>query len=144
MGQNVIIVDYQNHIYGLDTADFLTDRGKKVELVTESAYAGGMVDYHTIWTAYTNVLSKGVVITPLSGVKEIRGKTVVVYNVLTNAERLIEGIDTVVFCTDGRADDGLYRSLKGKVKELYEVGQCVSPRRLLDSIHDGARVARKL
>jgi 2,4-dienoyl-CoA reductase-like NADH-dependent reductase (Old Yellow Enzyme family) len=144
VGQNVIIVDYQNHIYGLDMADFLADRGKKVELLTESVYAGGMVDYHTIWSAYTNVLSKGVVITPLTGLKEIQGKTIVVYNVLTNAERLIEGIDTVVFCTDGRADDALYRSLKGKVKELYEVGQCVSPRRLLDSIHDGARIGRKL
>ena len=57
---------------------------------------------------------------------------------------LIEGVDSIVFCTDGRADDALYRSLKGKVKELYEVGQCVSPRRLLDSIHDGARIGRKL
>jgi thioredoxin reductase len=144
VGQNVVIVDYQNHIYGLDTADFLADRNKKVELLTESVYAGGMVDYHTIWSAYTNVLSKGVVITPLTGVKEIRGKTVVAYNVLTNAERLIEEVDSIVFCTDGRADDALYRSLKGKVKELYEVGQCVSPRRLLDSIHDGARIGRKL
>lgn len=144
VGQNVIVVDYQNHIYGLDTADFLADRGKKVELLTESIYAGGMVDYHTIWAAHTNVLSKGVVITPLTGVKEIRGKTVVVYNVLTNAERLIEEVDSIVFCTDGRADDALYRSLKGKVKELYEVGQCLSPRRLLDSIHDGARIGRKL
>jgi hypothetical protein len=64
--------------------------------------------------------------------------------VLTNAESLIEEVDSIVFCTDGRADDALYRSLKGKVKELYEVGQCLSPRRLLDSIHDGARIGRKL
>jgi hypothetical protein len=64
--------------------------------------------------------------------------------VFTGAEREIEGIDTIVFTTDGRADDSLYRSLKGKVMELYEVGQCVSPRKMLDSIYDGAVVGRIL
>jgi len=144
VGENVVVVDYQNHIQGLDTADFLAERGKKVELLTESVYAGGMVDYHTIWVTYTRVLSKGVIITPLTGVKEIRGDTVVTYNTLTNVENEIKGVDTVVFCTDGRAEDSLYRSLKGKVKELYEVGQCLSPRRMLDSVYDGNRVGRKL
>ena len=144
VGQNVLVVDYENHLYGLDTADFLAEKGKKVELINESIYAGGGVDYHTIWVTYSRVLSKGVILTPLTGVKEIRDKTVVVYNVLTNAERQIEGIDTLVVCTDGRADDSLYRSLKGKVKELHLVGQALSPRRMLDSTHDGARVGRKL
>ncbi len=144
MGENVLVVDYQNHILGLDVADFLAERGKKVELLTESVYAGGMVDDHTIWTTYTRVVSKGVVLTPLTGVKEIRGDTVVTYNTLTNAEGEIKGVDTVVFCTDGRAEDSLYRALKGKVKELYEVGQCVSPRRMLDSVYDGNRVGREL
>jgi len=144
VGQNVLVVDYENHLYGLDTADFLADKGKKVELINESIYAGGGVDYHTIWVTYARVLSKGVILTPLTGVKEIRDKTVVVYNVLTNAERQIEGIDTLVVCTDGRADDSLYRSLKGKVKELHLVGQALSPRRMLDSAHDGARVGRRL
>jgi len=144
VGQNVLVVDYQNHLYGLDVADFLAERGKKVELITESVYAGGMVDYHTIWTAYTRVLRKEVVITPLTGIKEIRGKTVVVYNLLTNAERQIEGIDTTIFCTDGRADDSLYYALKGQVKELYLVGQALSPRKMLDSIADAYVTARAL
>jgi 2,4-dienoyl-CoA reductase-like NADH-dependent reductase (Old Yellow Enzyme family)/thioredoxin reductase len=144
VGQHVVVADYQNHMYGLDAADFLSERGKKVELVTESVYAGGMVDYHTLWVAYTRVLSKGVVVTPLTRIKEIRGKTVVVINVLTNAERLINGIDSVVFCTDGRADDALYRALKGKVKELYLVGRALSPRRLLDSVADGHVAANKM
>ena len=144
VGRNVIVADYENHLYGLDMADFLASQGKNVELLTESVFAGGMVDYHTIHVAYTNVLTKGVIITPLTAIKEIREKTIIVYNLLTNSEREIDGIDTVVVCTDGRANDSLHRSLKGKVKELYAVGQCVSPRKLLDSIHDGYRVGRIL
>ena len=144
VGQNVIIADLQRHIYGLDVADFLAEKGKKVELLTEAIHAGMDVDFSTLETIYFRLLSKGVVITPLTGVKEIRGNTVVAYNVLTKTERLIEGVDTVVFCTDGRADDTLYRSLKRQVKELYEVGQCVSPRKLLDSVYDGALVGRAI
>ena len=144
VGQNVVVVDCQSHIYGLDTADFLAERGKKVELLTEIIYAGEMLDHYTIETIYARVLSKGVIMTPLTKCKEIKGNTVTAGNVLTGVEREIEGVDTVVFCTDGMANDGLYRSLKGKVKELYQVGQCVSPRKLLDSVYDGALVGRKL
>jgi 2,4-dienoyl-CoA reductase-like NADH-dependent reductase (Old Yellow Enzyme family)/thioredoxin reductase len=144
VGQNVLIVDCQNHMYALDVADFLAERGKKVEIITETAYAGSEADILTVEMAYFSALSKGVVITPLTGIKEIQGKSVITYNVITNAERQIEGIDTVVFCTDERPNDALYYSLKGQVKELYLVGQALSPRRLLDSIADAYVMARAL
>ena len=144
VGQNVVVVDLENHIYGIDTAEFLADRGKSVELLTKAVHAGGQLDYYTLETAYTKCLAKGVVITPLTRVKEINGSSIVSCNVLTGIEKRIEGIDTIVFATDGMADNALYRSLKGKVKELYQVGQCVSPRKMLDSVHDGFRVGRAL
>ena len=125
-------------------AEFLADRGKKIELLTESVFAGEQLDNYTIEVAYTRVLTKGVVITPLVRVKEIRGNIVIICNVLTGVERQIDGVDTIVFATDGKANDKLYRSLKGKVAELYQVGQCVSPRKLLDSVYDGAMVGREL
>ena len=141
-GQNIVVADYENHIYGLDIADFLASKDKKVELLNESVFAGGMVDYHTIHIAYTSALSKEVIITPLTAIKEIKGNKVIVYNLLTNAEREIEGVDTVVVCTDGVGNDTLYHSLKGKGKALYRVGQCVSPRKMLDSIADGYCLGR--
>jgi len=144
VGENILIADYENHLFGMDTAEFLAHRGKKVELINESIFVGGMVDYHTIHTMYASVLSKGVVITPLTAIKEIQGNNVIVYNMLSNAEREIEGIDTIVICTDGRGDDSLYHALKGRVKKLYRVGQCVSPRKMLDSIADGYRVASRI
>ncbi len=144
VGQNVLVVDYQHHLYGLDTADFLADRGRKVELITDMAFAGTEVDIYTIETAYFNALNRGVVITPLTGLKEVNGKTATVYHVLTNTERQIEGIDTIVVCNDERANDALYYTLKGQVKELHLVGQALSPRKLLDSIADAYVAARAL
>jgi 2,4-dienoyl-CoA reductase-like NADH-dependent reductase (Old Yellow Enzyme family)/thioredoxin reductase len=143
-GQNVVVGDQEFHIWGMDTADFLAERGKHVELLTQKIYAGTRLDWHTLRTIYTRLLRNGVIITPVTEVKEIRGTSVVVKNIFTGGERTIEGIDTVVFCTHGRANDTLYRALKGKVKELYMAGQCVSPRWLPDSTADGARAARAI
>ena len=103
-----------------------------------------MTDHYTKGAAYSSLANRGVIITPLTSIKEIQGNTVVVYNILSNAERQIEGVDTVVYAMDGRPNDTLYRSLKGKVKELYLIGQALSPRRLLDSVADAYRVARAI
>jgi len=144
VGDNVIVVAYENHMHGLTTADFLAQKGKRVTLLNESICPGALVDKHTLEVIYTRLSSQEVIIMPVTAVKEIQGKTVITYNTLTGMERQIEEVDSVVFCTDGRANDALYHSLKGKVKELYQVGQCVSPRQLLDSVADGYRVGRTI
>jgi mycofactocin system FadH/OYE family oxidoreductase 2 len=144
VGENVVLVAGEHHMPGLSTADFLAERGKRVEILTDAIYAGAQVDCSTIEAIYRRLLSKGVKITTLTRVKEIQGNTVVTFNVLTNTERLIKGVDTIVVSMGGKADDTLYRSLKGKLTELYAVGHCLAPRRLLDSILDGARVGRRL
>ncbi len=144
VGNNVVVVDEEYHSHGLTVADFLSDRGAKVELITEAFFAGMELDDATISIVYGRLLTKGVTITPLTKLKEIKGNTVTVFNVFTKEERQIGGVDTVVIASRGRADDTLYRSLKGKVNELYAVGQCESPRVLLHSIWDGARVGRLL
>ena len=141
-GQKVLIIALEQHSMALCAADFLADRNRKAEIITETLYAGAQLDRSTLEAVYPRLLKKGIIITPLTGVREILGSTIVVYNVLSGVERRIEGIDTIVVAAEPRADDFLYRSLKGKVKELYAVGQCLAPRRLLDSIHDGARVGR--
>ena len=115
-----------------------------MELLTQSVFAASQLDYHTVWAIYTKVLNKGVTITPLTKIKEVRGNTVVVSNVLTGMERQIDGVDTAVFTTDGKANDGLFHALKGKVQELYQIGQCLAPRKMVDSVYDGAVVGRKL
>ena len=128
----------------LEVADFLADRGAKIEVVTETLFAGSQVDESTLAAIYERLLNKGVVITPLTKVKEIKGDTVVVFNVFTKVDREIKGLDTVVIASSGKVNDALYHALKGQVKELHVIGQCLSPRKLRDSIWDGARVGRQL
>jgi len=144
VGRNVVVVAMEQHEQALGVAIFLADKGKKVELLTHCIYAGSELDTNTLPFMYAQLLGKGGVITPLTRVKVIEENAALTAHTLTGVERRIEGVDTVVLAAIGKADDALYRALKGKVKELYAVGHCLAPRLLDDSIWDGARVGRLL
>jgi len=144
VGENVVVIAMEQHEQALGVAIFLAAQGKKVELLTHCIYAGTELDTNTLPFMYGQLLGQGGIITPLTRVKVIEEKAVVTAHVMTGQERRIEEVDNVVIAAIGRADDVLYRALKGNVKEIYAVGQCLAPRLLTDSIWDGARVGRLL
>jgi NADPH-dependent 2,4-dienoyl-CoA reductase/sulfur reductase-like enzyme len=144
VGEKVVVIAAEHHEQALGVANFLASKGKKVELINHCLYAGIELDSGTMGFMYRQLLNQGGAITPLTRVKEIEEQAVVTLNVLTGVERRIEGVDSVVLAAIGKADDTLYRALKGEVKEIYAVGQCLSPRLLPDSIWDGTRVGRRL
>jgi mycofactocin system FadH/OYE family oxidoreductase 2 len=144
VGENVVVISVEQHEQSLGVARFLVEKGKKVELITHCIYAGTELDMATMTFMYAQLLNKGGIVTPLTRVKAIEENAVVTAHVLTGQERRIEGVDTVVVAAIGRADDSLYRALKGKVKEIHAVGHCLAPRLLTESIWDGAQVGRLL
>ncbi len=52
--------------------------------------------------------------------------------------------DTLISSFGGTADQSLYLALKGNVKELYRIGDCVAPSRVEQAIYDGAKIARTI
>jgi len=127
----------------LTTADFLSDRGCEVELLVPwGAIAGFQVEPLTLAFVLSRLYTKGVVLTNSMQIKVVQENTVIATNILTRQERTIEEVDTVVLALGGVANDGLYKALKGKVPELYLVGQALAPRKMLDSTQDGLRVGR--
>ena len=52
--------------------------------------------------------------------------------------------DTVVLCSRGAADRGLYRALRGQVPALHAIGDCWAPRQIEQAIFEGGRVARNI
>jgi mycofactocin system FadH/OYE family oxidoreductase 2 len=141
-GRRVILVATDRGMEGLTTADFLSDRGSEVEVLIPNAFMGFPIEPITLILLLMRLDAKGVALTPGCDVKAVEGNKVVVASAFTGRERVIEGIDTVVVARGSKADDGLYKRLKGKVRELYAAGQCVAPRKLLDSTLDGLRVGR--
>jgi len=145
VGKRVVLIDEVGFHDATSTAEFLADAGKQVEMVTPALYGGqDLGPTLDLETWHRRARSKGIVITPNVVVREISGSTVTVFNHYSGQERCIEGVDTVVRAAPARANDALYFALKGRVKELYRVGDCVAPRRVGPAILEGHLVGRSL
>ncbi len=59
----------------------------------------------------------------------------------SGAQRCLEA-DTVVIAAGFTPNDGLSRALLGKVPEVYPIGDCVEPRKVINAIWEAFRTAR--
>ncbi len=147
-GQRVVIADQQNYMKGLVTAEFLADQGKDVTLVmpvpvrltTPNSYD---VDLITLTVQTMNIKMKGVKRIQDSEVKEAMPGKVVLRDAFTEQLEELEA-DTLVLSYWRKADTTLYDQLKGKVKEVHRIGDALAPRRLINAIYDGYKVAAEI
>ncbi len=145
VGQNVLVADDgEGYWKGVSIAELLLDRGKNVEVISPHDRFGYDLTADKRLPLLRRILKKGLVFTPYTMIREISGKTVHVYNIYSRQERTIEGVDTVVLAYYHKANDELYFALKGKVKDLHRIGDCVAPRQIGDAIRDGERIGRLL
>lgn len=140
-GTKVIIVGGGQ--IGLETAEFLAQKGKKVTVLEMLPEAGVDVELFTKFFLLERLAEAGVAIRTGTKVDEI-----VKGGVLSDKDYLKKGwldkADTVVLATGMKPNNSLYFSLKGKIAELYVIGDCFKPRKMIDAIHEGARVARTI
>lgn len=144
VGQKVVVLDGEGHMAGCSTADFLAEQGKEVYILAKEYMVGDAIDDYTRVLLYCRLLEKGVVFMPLTWIRAISDGAVITYNTFTSQEGRIEGVDTVVHAVGSIANDQLYRALKGKFKEVYAVGDCVTPREVMHAIYEGSKVGREL
>jgi N,N-dimethylglycine/sarcosine dehydrogenase len=144
VGANVVVVDDVHTQQALSTAELLLEQGKRVEVISPLFYVGQDIGVTSIAPLYRRLFTAGVVLTPGTELRAVEGSAVIVANVHSGAERRIEGVDTVVLAAGSRSTDSLYRALKGRVSELYAVGDCVAPRGVHQAILDATRVARAI
>jgi len=147
-GQKVVIADLQNYMKGLITAEVLADQGKEVKLVMPLSFrVFGATPYdldnptHSIQAM--NLTAKGVERVRDFEVKQAVPGRVTMRNVLTEQEEELEA-DTLVTSYWRSADTRLYDELKGKVKEIHKVGDCLAPRRVINAIYEAYKVAMEL
>jgi 2,4-dienoyl-CoA reductase-like NADH-dependent reductase (Old Yellow Enzyme family)/thioredoxin reductase len=144
VGQRVVVLDGTGDTVGCSTAEFLAEQGKQVYILAKSYQVGEDIDQVTRPLVYRSLLEKGVILMPFTWIRSISDKEVITYNTFTFKEGKIEEIDTVVHAMPAVADNQIYKSLKGKVKELYAIGDCVVARRIETAIYDGSKVGREL
>jgi 2,4-dienoyl-CoA reductase (NADPH2) len=141
VGKRVVIVG--GSLHGCELGEFLTKRGRRVTIVEKSATLGqGMVD---VMQAYLFDWFRKKGVTLISGVKEFvevnaRGLTIID----KDGEKPTIPADTVIPALPLRPDLALFESLKGKVPEVYAIGDCKEPLLIADAISQGMETARQI
>jgi mycofactocin system FadH/OYE family oxidoreductase 2 len=149
LGQNVCLIDYDGHQRATATAEFIANQGKKVDMITSSLFiCAELGPTQDLYSARQRLLQKGVTFTPDIAVMEVGGeagaKTVKGFNVYSNVWNEWGPYDSLVLVMGQQVDDDLYMSLKGKVPELYRIGDCVSPRKVDMAIWEGHKLGREI
>jgi len=126
---------------GAETADFLADRTREVSLI-EMAQEIALDEERTNRKLLLRRLGeKGVKIRVVTQARAILPEGV---EVESNGWREILPADTVVLATGVRPNRDLEEAMKRLSIALNKVGDCVEPRKAIDAIHEGFKVALNL
>ena len=141
-GDKVLVIDQDGHHKGPAVAEQLALQGSKVEVVSDLFTVGEDIDISVKPLVYQRLYTNHVTLSPNTEVKEIREEQVVLRNIYNNEERTVDGVTTIVHAGLRRAQDDLYKTLKGKVDDVRLVGDAMAPRRIHDAILEGTRAGR--
>lgn len=149
LGDKVCLIDYDGHHRATATAERLADLGKTVHIITSSLFIGAELGpTQDLYLTRQRLLQKGVTFTPDIAVMEIAGvegaKEIKGFNVYSNQWESWGPYDSVVLAMGQQVDADLYFALKGKVKELYRIGDCVAPRKVDMAIWEGHKTGRSI
>jgi 2,4-dienoyl-CoA reductase (NADPH2) len=141
MGKSVIVIG--GAIQGCELAEFLAKRNRKVTIVETKPMIGeGMVD-----ALLGNLLLwfKKQGVTLISGVREYleitdKGLTIITGDGKTQT---IEA-ESIVTALPLTPNNELLEGLKGRVPEVYAIGDCNEPQLIADAIGTGLRTAREV
>lgn len=145
VAEKAVIVDAGEGFWQCcSTAEYLARQGKKVEIISRLSQIGTEIPLESIEGLRRRLFRAGVVLSPLTVPKRADGNILVCSHVVSDEEREITDVDTVVMAVGNKACDELYQSLKGKVNEIFAIGDCLAPRRIPEAIREGHRVGRLL
>ncbi len=144
VGHRVILYDKSGHQEGLSGAEYLADRSKSVEVITPMPNVGNKIDESNLRPLLIRLMKKGVTFNVNEEITNYSDNVITVKNVLTDESRILNDVETLVISGLNKSKDDLYFKLKGKVNDIYRVGDCVAPRLADMAIWEGETVGRKL
>lgn len=146
-GERVIIYDCEGYVVGPAVSELLADEGYAVSLLTPFSSISPMS-----WTLETALLRRHlkamgvverteVILETIDGV-EWHGRSVL-------GDPISDTADAFILVTQRVSDDVLYRGFQGsrepdRLPQMYQAGDCVTPRMLSDAVFDGHRIGRKI
>jgi NADPH-dependent 2,4-dienoyl-CoA reductase/sulfur reductase-like enzyme len=124
---------------GCEMASFLIDKGKKVTVVEMFGQFAANMGGVSRWYLLHKLTRAGVEMSKNVMVTEIKGKDIIIE---TNGKReCLCGFDTIVFAVGSRPRNELDEEIRELVSEMHIVGDALRPRKALEAIYEGTKIA---
>jgi 2,4-dienoyl-CoA reductase-like NADH-dependent reductase (Old Yellow Enzyme family)/thioredoxin reductase len=127
---------------GAEAADFLSEMGKEVTVVEMLEGIASDLVTHLQHYLSTRLAEKGVKILTSTKVKELGKGYAIVEG--PSGEKKIDGFDSIVLALGSKPNDRIAKSIKGKVAELYVIGDASQPREALEAVYEAEEIALKI
>jgi pyruvate/2-oxoglutarate dehydrogenase complex dihydrolipoamide dehydrogenase (E3) component len=139
VGQKVLVVGAG--AVGAETADFLADRTDEVSLVEMTQDIAGDEEKTNRKLLLRRLGEKGVKIRVMTQAKAVVPEGM---EVEFDGQTEVLPADCVVVATGIKENGALEDALKSLRVEFYKIGDCQTPRKAIDAIHEGFNVAIKI
>jgi NADPH-dependent 2,4-dienoyl-CoA reductase/sulfur reductase-like enzyme len=136
IGESVVVIG--GGLVGFETALYLKQKGKRIKVV--EILDSVMRDVFSTSRMFLIKEFMNSEILTNTKVLEILDEGIRVEDKYGN--RNVLNADTVVIALGFQSNKGLYESLKDRGQEIYAIGDCVEPRKVIDAIWEGFRIAR--
>ncbi len=142
VGKRVVVVGGGQ--VGAETADFIAEKSLAESVTIVEMLPAIATDMESTNRAYMipKLSQYGVKVLTNTKVEEITDTGVVVID--KEWKRQTIEADSIVLAMGYASNKALAEELRGKSSELYMIGDCVQPRRILNAIHEGSYIGRTI
>jgi pyruvate/2-oxoglutarate dehydrogenase complex dihydrolipoamide dehydrogenase (E3) component len=143
VGKVLLVAGLDKHLGAPTMAEFLTDQGCAVQLISEQIdFAAGAED-GTRLALLHRLLRKGVEVSMGYKLTEVNDSAATITQTFGGREQHLEDVTVVLACGQ-LPDDHLAIELKDKIPEVHLIGDALAPRRIMHATLEGARVGTAL
>ena len=144
LGETVLVIDEEYGNQGPNTAEYLLDRGKEVDLITSEETIANFLGATTRPPLLTRLFKKGIQIFNHLEARELRDGNLIARNIWTGELSQVGPYDSFVYAYGGIRVDTLSEPLKAKGINVELIGDAFAPRSLQHAILEGHRLAREV
>jgi len=146
MGRRVVIYDKMAKAEGIGVAEYLCEYydNIKIKFFTTANHAGEDVQFLNLAILYRKLFSNGVVVNPYYELVGVEYKNLVFKHIYSRKILKLKNYDNLVYIGDNTSENKLYKTIKGRVKEVYMLGDCKAPRLVELAISSAEELARTI
>jgi NADPH-dependent 2,4-dienoyl-CoA reductase/sulfur reductase-like enzyme len=146
LGERVAVISQEDYFETPNVADYLAERGKRVEIFHKWMGIGAQIDRYSLGPVMSRLVDHDVKIHPGLRLVSVNDGKLEFYSTFGGRTRTFDDFDSVVLVYGSVPDTRLYDALKQAKTEvaLFLVGSAWVPRYLAEATQHGARVGMEI